>query len=301
MKDAGDANAALKNALDRLYASFNYPDSALDPIQIVRRYDRLDDREIVGFVAAGLAFGRVASVMASIEAVCAVLGPAPAEFVRRFDPARHATQLRPLVHRWTRGADLIGVLWTLRQLIERDGSLERSFARGLDPSATDVEAALEDFSHRARAVDLRPAYGRRPRQPGAHYFFSRPSTGSACKRLNLFLRWMVRRDAVDPGGWTAIPARQLVVPLDTHTIRVGKCLRLTRRASPGWKMAAEITTALRAFDPDDPVRYDFALCHLSMMGACGYGTERRDRDCPLKGYCDKGKGQRAKGKGKVKS
>jgi hypothetical protein len=84
--------------------------------------------------------------------------------------------------------------------------------------------------------------------------------------LNLFLRWMVRRDATDPGGWTMIPARQLVVPLDTHTIRVGKCLRFTRRVSPGWKMAAEITEALRAFDPDDPVRYDFALCHLSMMG-----------------------------------
>lgn len=281
----GRRDDLLKNALDRLYASFNYPESALDPIQIVRRYDRLDDREIVGFVAAGLAFGRVASVMASIEAVCAVLGPAPAEFVRTFDPSRDAARLRPLVHRWTRGDDLVGVLWTLRQLIERDGSLERSFAHGLDPSAADVEAALEDFSRCARAVDLRPAYGRRPRQPGAHYFFSRPSTGSACKRLNLFLRWMVRRDGVDPGGWASIPARQLVVPLDTHTIRVGKCLRLTRRASPGWKMAAEITAALRAFDPEDPVRYDFALCHLSMMGACGYGTKQGDTQCPLRGHC----------------
>jgi uncharacterized protein (TIGR02757 family) len=96
---------------------------------------------------------------------------------------------------------------------------------------------------------------------------------------------MVRQDATDPGGWTTVPARQLVVPLDTHTIRVGKCLRLTRRASPGWKMASEITAALRKFDPDDPVRYDFALCHLSMMGACGYGTKRRDADCPLRGHC----------------
>ena len=96
---------------------------------------------------------------------------------------------------------------------------------------------------------------------------------------------MVRQDAIDPGGWTSVPARQLVVPLDTHTIRVGKCLRLTRRASPGWKMASEITAALRAFDPDDPVRYDFALCHLSMMGACGYGTKRGDSQCPLRGHC----------------
>jgi uncharacterized protein (TIGR02757 family) len=96
---------------------------------------------------------------------------------------------------------------------------------------------------------------------------------------------MVRNDAVDPGGWTAVPARQLVVPLDTHTIRIGRCLRLTKRASPGWKMAAEITASLRELDPEDPVRYDFSLCHLSMMGACGTGTRRRDQHCPLKGVC----------------
>lgn len=275
----------LKDALDRLYASFNYPDSARDPIQIVRRYGRLDDREIVAFLAAGLAFGRVASVMASIESVCAAIGPAPAAFVRNFEPTRDGEGLRAIGHRWTRGEDLVALVWTLRQLIEQHGSLEKSFVPGLASAAPDVEGALEAFAHRARAVDLRPAYGRRPRRPGSHYFFSRPSTGSACKRLNLFLRWMVRQDAIDPGGWTSVPARQLVVPLDTHTIRVGKCLRLTRRASPGWKMASEITAALRAFDPDDPVRYDFALCHLSMMGACGYGTKQRDAQCPLRGHC----------------
>jgi uncharacterized protein (TIGR02757 family) len=137
----------------------------------------------------------------------------------------------------------------------------------------------------ARRVDLKPAYGRVPKAPGAHYFFSRPSTGSACKRLNLFLRWMVRRDAIDPGGWTRVPARQLVVPLDTHTIRAGRCLRLTRRVSPGWKMATDITAALRSFDPADPVRYDFALCHLSMMGACGFGTRRGSEQCPLSRVC----------------
>jgi uncharacterized protein (TIGR02757 family) len=291
---------AMKAALDRLYASFNHPDSALDPIQIVRRYDRLDDREVVAFIAAGLAFGRVRSVMASIESMCAAMGPRPAEFVRGFQPDRDSATIRQLVHRWTRGDDLIGVLWTLRRLIEQDGSIERSVGRGLDPAAADVEAALEDFSRRARAVDLRPVYGCRPRKPGAHYFFSRPSTGGACKRLNLFLRWMVRHDAVDPGGWTTIPARQLVVPLDTHTIRSGKCLRLTRRVSPGWKMAADITAALRAFDPIDPVRYDFALCHLSMMGACGYGTRQGDTQCMLRGHCapEQGKGQRAKGTGR---
>ena len=275
----------MKAALDALYTSFDHPESALDPVQIVRRYDRLDDREVVAFVAAGLAFGRVASVMGSIDAVCAVLGDRPAAFVRAFDPRRDGAPLRRLGHRWTRGDDFVALLWTLRQLLEADGTLERAFAGGLAPAAADVGDAIEAFSGRARAIDLRPAYGRAPRAPGVHYFFTRPSTGSACKRMNLFLRWMVRQDGVDPGGWTAIPRRQLVVPLDTHTIRVGRCLRLTTRTTPGWKMATEITQALRQLDPDDPVRYDFSLCHLSMMGACGVGTRRGDSQCPLRPHC----------------
>lgn len=281
-----DRTASLREVLDPLYDGFNHPDSALDPIQIVRRHERLDDREIIAFVAAALAFGRVASVMASIEAMCRVIGSEPAAFVRAFDPSRDGRPLASLVHRWTRGADFVALLWILRQLIERHGSLEAAFAAGVDPSAPDFGPAIDDFSARARAVDLRPAYGRRvPARPGVFYFFTQPSTGAACKRLNLFLRWMIRKDRVDPGGWTRLSPRQLVVPLDTHTIRVGRCLRLTRRASPGWKMATDITAGLRALDPDDPVRYDFSLCHLSMMGACGWHTTRGNRACPLREVC----------------
>ena len=287
----------MKSELDRLYLAFNYPDSASDPIQIVRRYPRLEDREIVAFVASALAFGRVASVMASIEALCRVMGTSPAGFVRDFDPVRDGAPLRTLGHRWTTGDDFVALLWILRALLATHGSLERCFADGNDPAARDVGPAIETFSSRARAVDWRPAYadsrqsksragrGGKPECPGVFYFWARPSTGSACKRINLFLRWMVRRDAIDPGGWTAIPARQLVVPLDTHTIRTGRCLRLTRRATPGWKMAVEITEALRKLEPEDPVRYDFALCHLGMMGACGYGTKAGNTHCPLRGVC----------------
>jgi uncharacterized protein (TIGR02757 family) len=280
------ASDALSRTLDRLYEAFNRPDSALDPVEIVRRYPHVADREIVAFVASGLAFGRVASVMASVEAVCRVLGPSPAERVRRFEPVRDGGPLLGLVHRWTRGPDFVGLLWVLRRLLEEHGSIEAAVAADADPSAVHLGAALQAFSTRARAIDLRPAYGRRvPTNPGAHYFFARPSTGSACKRLNLFLRWMTRRDQVDPGGWTRVPKRQLVVPLDTHTIRVGKCVGFTRRASPGWLMALDITERLRQIDPEDPVRYDFSLCHLSMMGACGWQTPRGASACPLRGIC----------------
>ena len=271
--------------LNQLYADFNHPESAFDPIQVVRRYDRLDDREIIGFIAAGLAFGRVASVVASIEAVCAVLGPSPAATVRRFDPARDGEVLLPLVHRWIKGRDLVALLWMLRTMLNEAGSIEAYFAKGWTEGAADVSDALESFSTRARTIDLKPAYGKVPKAPGVYFFFSRPSSGGACKRLNLFLRWMVRQDGVDLGGWRTPLASQLVIPLDTHTIRAGRCLRLTKRVSPGWKMAADITASLRAMDAADPVRYDFALCHLSMMGACGYKTARRDSQCPLKGTC----------------
>ncbi len=259
----------LKETLDRLYADFNYPDSATDPIQIVRRYANDDDREVVGFVAASLAFGRVLSVLQSIERVLAVMGPAPAAYVRRFDAGRDAAAFAGIVHRWTRSRDIVALLWLMRQMIDRAGSLEGFFLEGYDPVAEDIERALDSFSARAMALDLKAAYGRRGsgRALGVRYFFPRPSTGSGCKRLNLFLRWMVRRDALDLGVWRRVSPAKLIVPLDTHVIRVGRCLRLTRYTSPGWRMARDITASLRALDPDDPVKYDYSLCHLGMRHA----------------------------------
>jgi uncharacterized protein (TIGR02757 family) len=275
----------LKPTLDRLYASFNLADSAVDPIQIVRRFERSDDREVVGFCAAALAFGRVASVLQSIERLLAIMGDRPAEYVRRFEPEREAAAFDGFVHRWTRGPDLRALVWLLKQMTDQSGSIEAFFLRGFDCGDTDVGPALDDFSRRARALDLRRAYRRVPERPGVCYFFPRPSSGSGCKRLNLFLRWMVRHDELDLGVWNDVPASALVVPLDTHVIRVGRCLRLTRYASPGWRMAQEITASLRRLDPLDPVKYDFALCHLGMMNACGFNRAQKDSQCPLRGVC----------------
>ncbi len=282
---AGGRSAPLKETLDRLYASFNYADSAADPIQIVRRFQAPDDREVVGFCAAALAFGRVASVMQSIERLLAVMGNRPAAYVRRFEPRRDGAALAHLVHRWTRGPDLTALLWLLRQMFDRSGSVEGFFVEGHDEAADDVGPAMSRFSSRALALDLREAYGQVPARAGVGYFFPSPSNGSGCKRLNLFLRWMVRRDALDLGVWTGVSPRQLIVPLDTHVIRVGTCLRLTRYTTPGWAMAREITAALRTLDPEDPVKYDYSMCHLGMMNACGFETVRADAHCPLRGAC----------------
>ena len=276
---------SLKPTLDRLYADFNFPDSATDPIQIVRRYERPDDREVVAFCAASLAFGRVASVIQSIERLMAIMGERPADYVRRFAPKRATAAFDGLVHRWIRERDLIALLWVIKQMFEQSGTIEGFFLEGYDANAADVETALDSFSARAMALDLRAAYGRVPKRPGVGYFFPSPSKGSACKRLNLFLRWMVRRDALDLGIWTRVASSKLVVPRDTHVIRVGRCLRLTRYTAPGWAMARDITASLKTFDPDDSVRYDFSLCHLGMMNACGFSRPQADAQCPLRGAC----------------
>ena len=282
--------------LDDLYRSFDHVTSATDPVHIVRRFTSPADREIVGFCAAALAFGRVASVLQSIESLLAVMGPHPAAFVRRFDPAQERLRLEPLVHRWISGRDLIALLIVLQRMLIEAGSIEAFFLQGDVATSPHVGPALDSFSTRALATDLRAAYGRRvPRQRGVAYFFPRPSAGSACKRLNLFLRWMVRRDEIDLGVWSKVSSARLVVPLDTHVIRLGRCLKLTRYTSPGWKMALDITNALRAFDSTDPVRFDFALCHVGMMNACGFQKPQGISQCPLRGMCyPKVKGQKSK-------
>lgn len=273
---------AAKPALDRLYGQFDQTDSAADPVHLVRRYPDAADREVVAFCAAALAFGRVASVLASIETLLEVMGPAPATFVRHFENGRHGDRLRSLRHRWTSGDDLAELLRILRAMISSAGSIEGFFLEGYRTDVEDVGEALNSFCTRALALS-RPTG-----TPGVAYFFPQPAGGSACKRLNLFLRWMVRRDHIDFGLWRRVSSAHLVVPLDTHVIRVSQCLGLTTYRSPGWPMARQITAALRQIDPTDPVRYDFSLCHIGMQDACGFSRPQRDARCPLRGVCRPG-------------
>jgi hypothetical protein len=153
--------ASLGPALDRLYEQFNHPDAASDPIQIVRRFARPDDLEVVGFCAAALAFGRVTSVLQSIERLLQVMGPHPAAYVRQFDPSRELTKLEPIVHRWIRGRDLAALLWILRQMLAQSGSIEGFFLEGYDPASPDVGEALDSFSTRALGIDVTAVNGKK--------------------------------------------------------------------------------------------------------------------------------------------
>jgi uncharacterized protein (TIGR02757 family) len=257
----------LRRRLDALYAHYDHRFVDPDPLQWVRLQEGREDREVVGLVASGLAFGNVRQIKRSIGAVLEVLGPRPAESVRALDPGDAARRLRGFKHRWTVGRDVACLLYFLRQMLEAHGSVEGFFAAGAPPGAADVGPALASFVRRALALDHGGLYRGRalPRHAGVRYFFPSPADGSACKRLNLYLRWMVRRDSVDLGLWSSVPASALVIPLDTHIYNVARRVRLTRYRSAGWRMAADITRRLRAFDPADPVKYDFAFHRMGLF------------------------------------
>jgi len=256
----------LRRRLDALYLHYDHRFVDPDPLEHVRAQARDEDREVVGLVASGLAFGTVVQIKRSIATVLGALGPRPAAAVDALDARAFARRLRSFRHRWTSGRDVACLLEFARQMRAECGSIEAFFARGVSETDADVGNALASFSARALALDHRGLYRgmRLPPDAGVRYFFPSPRQGSACKRLNLFLRWMVRRDGVDLGVWRTPRPSQLVLPLDAHTHALARRLRLTRYRSPGWAMAMDVTRRLRRLDPDDPVKYDFALHRLGL-------------------------------------
>jgi uncharacterized protein (TIGR02757 family) len=254
----------LQTRLDALYERYDHRHLDPDPLEPVRAQSTGADREVVGLVASGLAFGNVVQIKRSVAAVVEALGPRPAEAVASLDPRGMADRLRGFRHRWVDGRDVACLLAMAGQMRASHGSIEAFFAEGLSDEDPDVGPALASFSERALALDHHGLYGggRLPRRAGVRYFFPSPSAGSACKRLNLYLRWMARTGGVDLGLWCRPSPRQLVLPLDAHTHAIARRLRLTRYRSPGWAMAVDITRRLRRFDPNDPVKYDFALYRI---------------------------------------
>lgn len=229
-----------------------------DPLETLYAYPSSRDREIVGLVAATLAYGRVAQILASIVAALAPLGPSPRAFLER---AREPTIVRRAAgfrHRFTSGAELAALLVAVKRAAAAYGSLEGAFRAGIAPGDDSVLPALSAFVAVLRDLAPRPCPS----------LLSSPDDGSACKRLNLFLRWMVRRDAVDPGPWRGVPKALLVVPLDTHLFRIGRALGLTARRQPDLAAALEITRGFARVAPRDPVRYDFALTRLGIRPEC---------------------------------
>jgi len=263
---------SLKKRLDVLYQTFDRAYLDTDPLAFVHRYSSEADREIVGFLASALAFGNVRAIQASVSALLEVMGESPSAFVARFDRRLHDSALDGLYHRWIRQEDLAALFVVLRAMRERAGSLGAFFMLGYVPGDETISASLTSFCERARA--LAPAG---PGKGSVAPFFASPADGSACKRLNLYLRWMVRDgDGLDLGLWQGISRRQLILPLDTHLVRISRALGLSHRRTPGWLMAVEATRSLALLDPEDPVKYDFSLSRLGILNLCLHGRDPLD-------------------------
>ncbi len=241
-----------------------------DPVEIVWRYPRPADREVVALVASTLAYGRVDLLKDAIERALAPLGPHPARRLRQ-DPVDAGEPLDEFVYRMSRGPDLADLYCALGRHLQEYGSLEASYAAS--SGETHLERA-SDFVTR-----LRRARRREPLERGFRYLLPDPADGSACKRLHLFFRWVGRGpDGVDLGLWNRLEASELMMPLDTHTGRICRYIGLLDRKSIDGKAVRQVTRRLRELDCDDPIKYDFALCHLGISESCIH--ERSEQHCP---------------------
>lgn len=246
--------ADLKSHLDALYARYNKPEFIPpDPLQCVTPYRDTADREIAGLVASSLAFGNVKQILASVDRVLGEMRE-PASWLRGVTQRQLQRRFAGFRHRYVTGADLADLLWGAKLAIENHGSLEGLFHRSMSPGDATVLPALSRFCAVLCAG--------KPR--ASNYLIPSPDLGSACKRWHMYLRWMVRCDEVDPGGWKSIDRSRLIVPVDTHMHRIARRLGLTARNAADQRTALEITAAFRMIEPDDPVRFDFALTRLGI-------------------------------------
>jgi uncharacterized protein (TIGR02757 family) len=287
---------ALGRYLERLAARYGAAHLGSDPISLVRRFPDPEDREVAGFLAAGLAFGRVGTILSRLRDLWARLDGAPAAAVDRWS-ARDAARLAGFRHRWVDGEDVAVVLRGLGAARRRHGSLKGLFLRYHDPAARDLSGMLSGGIQEIAGLAARG----RPLSRGARALLTDPRGGAACKRLNLFTRWMVRADdGVDLGLYAPIRPDQLVMPLDTHVARISRYLGLTERRTVDWKMAVDVTDSLRRFAPQDPVRYDFALSRLGILSECPRRVDpRRCRGCLLLPACVLGRSFRPRGRARA--
>jgi uncharacterized protein (TIGR02757 family) len=283
----------LRDRLEDLYRAYGPETTSSDPILFLGRYQEAQDREVVGWIASAFAYGRVETIQNSVGRILEALGPHPARTLDATSDFRRLARerLAGFRHRFHSGRDATLLLYTIAQARARSGTLRRFFEEEMRPEERDVAGLLSRVVGKVHAFDYRPLLGRRriPEGAPARFFFPDPAHGSACKRWNLYLRWMVRLDRLDYGQWPGIPTDRLVIPTDTHIHLVARRLGLTRRATPNWKTARDITDSLSRFDPADPVRFDYALCRIGIFGICQPDLRRtRCEECLARDACTVG-------------
>lgn len=278
----------LKELLDNLYASRSPAHLANDPLSFCHRYTDPADQEVVGLIASSFAYGNVKIILRNLEEIFAVMGTSPRAFVEQFEPERGLTLFAGFRHRFNDGRDLCALLLACRTMLEEADSIGEFFLGCYDAQAEDITLDLTEFCAAILAMDYGPVFGRGgvPADSYFAFFFPSPAAGSACKRLCMYLRWMVRpADGFDLGLWRQVSPAKLIIPVDAHIRRIGFYLGLTSRKQADWRMAREITSNLRRLDPDDPVKYDFPLCHLGISEGCAGYDRLRCNACPIVELC----------------
>ncbi len=288
MKFSGEKLQELRHTLDALYDSRSEEHLANDPLSFCHRYNDPADREIAALIAASFAYGSVKVIKKSLARIFEGMGESLSGFVDTFDPATQKSRFESFRHRFNDGRDLCCLFWALKIMRKRSGSIEQFF---LDSSADQdnlLEKEMGCFSSAILAIDYSPVTGTATLPPEGYFkfLFPSPSGGSACKRLCMFLRWVARpADGIDLGLWQKLSPSRLYIPVDVHISRIARYLGLTARTVPDWKMAREITESLRLLAPDDPVKYDFSICHIGISEGCDGKADAACSACPISGHC----------------
>ena len=251
----------IKNKLIYHYRAFDRTTISPDPQEFPHRFKSPPDIEIAAFIASVFAYGSVTQILNTLEKVFEVMDNDPANFVLEYKLKKEGKLFKNLKHRFYTGEDIASLFTGLSKIYNVYGSLNYLFLLYYFEKAENIKGALSFFSRNLTSIVSKE--GNR-QSDGIKFMFPDPLKGSACKRQNLFLRWMIRNDELDFGLWKEIPASKLIVPVDTHIAQISKYLKLTKRKNVSWQMAEEITNNLKKFDPNDPVKYDFALCHVGM-------------------------------------
>jgi uncharacterized protein (TIGR02757 family) len=251
-------NSELKEKLEAHYLNYRQKFSSKDPVWILHRFTDEKDIELIGLITAAYAYGSVDQINRFINELLLKTGNKPYEFTINFSKRKDKKHLSGLYYRFNSHFDLLDMFSSLNKVIVKHGSLKNLFLSHNEAAHTNIVPALSGFTNELNKnipkIDNRYY----------HYLFSNPVNKSTCKRMNLFLRWMVRKDDVDLGLWNEVDTSKLIMPVDTHIARISKKLKLVNRKSIDLKFAMELTNKLKEFDPVDPVKYDFALCHIGI-------------------------------------
>jgi uncharacterized protein (TIGR02757 family) len=251
---------SLREKLDYHYKAFNKTKIEPDPLQFPHLFKEEKDIEVMAFIASVFAYGNVKQIINSLNKFLLICDNQPYDFIRKYS-LKKSQQKDSFIHRFYTSQDVTQLFHLLHLAYQEFGTLNELFLSGYYYNDINVKNAITNFSNffleKTKEEFEKISIGMR-------FMFPLPEKGSACKRMNLFLRWMVRKDELDFGLWDEIPTSKLIIPVDTHIARICKQLKITKRKNVSWIMAEEITENLKKFDPNDPVKYDFAICHIGI-------------------------------------